>query len=261
MNRPTLLERFCLPFVSNRRRRHQFTAAVIPLEDRRLLSNVPGLDPSSAVMTQTAWFPNIQTNPTLSDQAILFFSPTMGTLKEVDVVTTGLFTAQFGTGATSVKVNSISPTAQATEFTDSAHLAAFTGSFRIPLSVAPSSSAGDPTATIIVKYYFAPSLPSLDPAPSPALSPTPTSATSPIGASSTVPPSPSGTVQGTNTLPATGSTHHGLSSGHLKTNASVKKSAPFHPVVHPVGHHLHARHPRLAVEHHLATRAHVARTR
>jgi hypothetical protein len=258
MNRPTLLERFCLPFVSNRRRRRQFTAAVIPLEDRRLLSTSAGSGLSSAVMTQTARFPNIVSFPDVSDQAILYFSPNMGILTEVGLMTSGSFTAQFGSGGSSVKVNSIGSAPQTTEFTDSAHLAAFTGNFRIPIRVTPSSSAGDPSATITVKYYFAPNLPSLDPPPGPgSLSSTPTSPTSPNSGSGTGTPSPSGTVQSTSTLPATGSTNHGLSSGHLKTNASVKKSTPFHPAVH----HLHARHPRLAVEHLLATKAHAAHTR
>jgi hypothetical protein len=46
-------------------------------------------------MTQTATFPNLESLPNVSTQAILFFSPTMGTLTEVDLVTSGSFSTQF----------------------------------------------------------------------------------------------------------------------------------------------------------------------
>ena len=70
--------------------RRRLAPAVVPLEDRRLLSGS-----SSAVMTQTATFPNIELAPKASTQAILYFSPTMGTLTEVDLVTTGSIGAGF----------------------------------------------------------------------------------------------------------------------------------------------------------------------
>jgi hypothetical protein len=46
-------------------------------------------------MTQTATFPDLESYPNLSDQALLYFSATMGTLTEVDVVTSGSFNTQF----------------------------------------------------------------------------------------------------------------------------------------------------------------------
>ena len=79
----TFAERIGLPMARDRRPR-RLAPAVMPLEDRRLLSGS-----SSAVMTQTATFPNIELAPKASTQAILYFSPTMGTLTEVDLVTSG----------------------------------------------------------------------------------------------------------------------------------------------------------------------------
>ncbi len=261
-------------------------------------------------MTQTATFPNIESLPNVSTQAILYFNSNMGTLTEVDLVTSGSFSAEFqaeNLGSTATTINATtsdnlsinvpsgavpvtipsvnwtlnsgkdsapvtsSSTPQTTELTSSADLAAFTGNFRMPISVSnqstTSSAAGDgdlsakfntqTSATLTVIYHFTPNLPSLDPPPGPGpLSSTPTSSTSPISGSSTVTPLPSGTVQGTSTLPATGSTKIGLSSGHVQKNASVKKSTPIHPAVH----HVLARHPRPAVEHLPAKKAHVAHT-
>jgi len=324
MLRPNVLKRLLLPLQCGRRPRRRLTPVVRPLEGRRLLSApAAGAPPPSAVMTQTATFPNLESLPNVSTQAILYFSSRMGTLTEVDLVTSGSFNSEFyaenlgsssstiegttsgnlsvnvPTGSIPVTIPSVtqtfdaqpfdgtldyggtsgkdfapvtsSSTPQTTVLTSSADLAAFTGNFRMPIGVTnhatTSSSAGNSdlsaqiktqtSATLTVIYHFTPNLPSLDPPPSPApLSSTPTSSTSPISGSGTVTPSPSGTVQGTSTLPATGSTNHGLSSGHPKTNVSVKKSTPFHSAVHD----LQARHPRPAVEHPLAKKAHVAHT-
>ena len=46
-------------------------------------------------MTETATFVNLESNPTLSDQALLYFSSTMGNLTEVDLVTSGSFQSRF----------------------------------------------------------------------------------------------------------------------------------------------------------------------
>jgi hypothetical protein len=240
---PTLLERFCLPSTCDRRRLRQFTAAVLPLEDRRLLS-------ASAMMTQTAAFPDVVSHPNVSTQAFLYFDSSMGTLKEVDVVATGSFTAQFGPSGTSGKdyvLNANSSTPQTTRLTDSADLAAFTGKFRIPISVngnATTSSSpgqGDLSATITVNYQFDPNYPSLDPTPSPGQAPQSTTLTSSTNNVETPSTTPTSTLNASNTV-------RPLPSQNL---------TPVHPVVH----HLHARHPRPAVEHLHATKPHVVHTR
>jgi hypothetical protein len=46
-------------------------------------------------MTQTATFPNLESLPNVSTQALLYFSAPLGTLTEVDVVTSGTFSTQF----------------------------------------------------------------------------------------------------------------------------------------------------------------------
>jgi hypothetical protein len=46
-------------------------------------------------MIQTATFPNLESIPNVSTQALLYFSAPMGTLTEVDVVTSGSFSTQF----------------------------------------------------------------------------------------------------------------------------------------------------------------------
>jgi hypothetical protein len=205
------------------RRRRQLTPVVRALEDRQLLTGPV----ASAVMTQTATFPDLETIPKVSDQAILYFSSTMGTLTEVDIVTSGLFKSEFYAenlgpsastvqGATSgnlsikvpagsipVTIPSVTQTfnaqgfdgtvddggtsgkaftpvtssaaPQTTVLTSPADLAAFTGNFRIPISVSGHAmgsatsdsgqlSAGFKTqtsATITVIYHFIPNLPSL----------------------------------------------------------------------------------------------------
>jgi hypothetical protein len=91
MDRPTILVRRSFPRVGRRPRRG-LTPAVQGLEGRRLLT---GGDPASATMSQTATFPDLESNPALSDQVLLYFNGTMGTLTEVDVVTSGSFSTQF----------------------------------------------------------------------------------------------------------------------------------------------------------------------
>ena len=326
----TLAERICLPAARDRRSR-RLAPAVVPLEDRRLLSGS-----SSAVMTQTATFPNIELAPKASSQAILYFSPTMGTLTEVDLVTSGSIGAGFqaenlgttttsieGTVAGKISINAptgeipvtipslhwafdapafdgtldyggisgktIAPvtsdsTPQTTELTSPADLAAFTGHFRIPLSVSndttQSSAAADgklsalfntqTSATITVIYHFIPNLPSLDPAPGPISgqqSSTPpssanidgtssTASSPPIATSSSVSPLPAGTYKAASNIIAAGSTkivHH---SGHPKKSVSVKKRLPLRAAIHPK----QGRPPALASNRRGAAGAHEAHT-
>ncbi len=91
MDRPTILVRRLFPGVGRRPRRG-LTPDVRTLEGRRLLS---GGTQAQATMTQTATFPDLETNPSLSNQAVLYFDSAMGTLTEVDLVTSGSFSSQF----------------------------------------------------------------------------------------------------------------------------------------------------------------------
>jgi hypothetical protein len=230
MHAPTVLERSPVRSVRGGRPRRRLTPVVRPLECRQLLSATPAVDaPPSATMTQTATFPDLETLPNVSTQAILYFSSTIGTLTEVDLVTSGSFSTEFyaenlgsssstiegttagnlsinvPTGAIPVTIPPITETFNAspydgslnyggssgTEFaaetsssapqtmvlTSAADLAAFTGDFRMPISVSghatgsATSSNGDLSAgfttqtsvTITVIYHFIPNLPSLDP--------------------------------------------------------------------------------------------------
>src|SRR5436309_11842520 len=96
MQRPTVLGRLFLRPACRRRPRRRLALAVRPLEGRQLLSgSSTGSPPPSAVMTQTATFPDLESLPNVSDQAILYFSATMGTLTEVDLVTSGSFHSEF----------------------------------------------------------------------------------------------------------------------------------------------------------------------
>jgi hypothetical protein len=176
-------------------------------------------------MTQAATFPDLESHPTLSDQAILYFSSTLGTLTEVDLVTSGSFQSQSSaenlgasgctiavttgaslainvpTGAVPVTIPPVTETFNASAFdgkldyggtsgktfapvtsrstpqmtvlTSPTDLAAFTGHFRIPISVsghATDSVASnsndlstafrtDTSATITVIYHYIPNLP------------------------------------------------------------------------------------------------------
>jgi len=208
----------------HRRMRRRLVPAVRPLEDRQLLSAAP-----TATMSQTATFPNLETLPNVANQAFLYFSSTMGTLTEVDVVTSGSYTSQFSaenlgstastiTGTTTANLSINVPTGaislaipsanesfnasafdhalddagmsgktfapvvessapQTTVFTSPAELAAFTGLFRMPVTVSghatgnASSTNGDvsdsfttqTSVTVTIIYHYSFSLPSLDP--------------------------------------------------------------------------------------------------
>src|SRR5271157_172078 len=226
MHLPAVFDRLFLPMASGRRPHRWLTPAVRPLEGRQLLSALPAGDPlPSATMTQTATFPNLESLPNVATQAFLYFSSTMGTLTEVDLVTWGTYSTEFHaenlgasssaitgttsanlsinvpTGAIPVTIPSVTETfkaspfdgtldyggtsgkdfapvtsssaAQTTVLTSPSDLAAFTGNFRIPISVSghatgsATSSNGDlsadfntqTSATITVIYDFIPDLP------------------------------------------------------------------------------------------------------
>jgi hypothetical protein len=274
-------------------------------------------------MTQTATFPDLESFPNVSTQAILYFSSTMGTLTEVDLVTSGSFSTEFSaenlgsssstikgvtagnlsingpTGAIPVAIPPVTETvnaarfdgtvdyagqsgkdlapvtsnsvAQTTVLTSPAQLAAFTGHFRIPITVSGHASgtataangelsAGFKTqtsATLTVIYHYIPNLPSLDPPPasSPVSQPpNPTSsgpAAGPTAATTATSPAASTPVQITVTQPATESVH--------KKGANLSLKHPAHKVAHPVPRkvsHMHgmkananllSAHPRLNI--------------
>ena len=92
MNPPALRDWLFLSTSSGLRPRRRLTPALRPLESRDLLSTLPT---PAATMTQTATFPNLESTPNVATQAFLYFNSTMGTLTEVDVVTSGSFSTQF----------------------------------------------------------------------------------------------------------------------------------------------------------------------
>jgi hypothetical protein len=121
----TLVQRF-FPR-AGRRPRRGLAPAVRPLEGRRLLS---GGSPASATMTQTVTFPDLESQPDLSSQLLLYFSPTMGTLTEVDVVTSGSFTSQFS-------AENAASTGQTVQATTSANLSINVPTGAVPVVIPP----------------------------------------------------------------------------------------------------------------------------
>jgi hypothetical protein len=244
-------------------------------------------------MTQTATFPNLESLPNVATQAFLYFSASMGTLTEVDVVTSGSYSSEFhaenlgsasaaitGTTSGTLSINlpagpiavtipsitqsfnaspfdgtlddggtsgkSFAPvtrtsTPQTTVLKSPADLAAFTGNFRIPVSVSghalasASSSNGDlsagfdtqTSATITIIYHYNPDLPSVDPPKSttPTSSSPPSSGTSPANAAQ---PAPSGAAG----LPQVQAAklHHG--SAHAQKKKPVRVVTAPHKIPH-----------------------------
>jgi hypothetical protein len=246
-------------------------------------------------MTQTATFPNLESLPNVATQAFLYFSASMGTLTEVDVVTSGSYSSEFhaeNLGATSAAIagttsgilsinlpagpiavtipsvtenfnaspfdgtlddggtsgKSFAPvsstsTPQNTVLKSPADLAAFTGNFRIPVSVSghaigsATSSNGDLSAgfdtqtssTITIIYHYNPDLPSLDPPKSttPASSSPPASGTDPANAAKSPPSGATSLPQAQTTKP-----HHAL------PHAQKKKPARVVTAPHKIPHRL-----------------------
>jgi len=254
MHLPIVLDRLFLPMASGRRPRRRLTPAVRALEGRQLLSASPAGDLlPSATMTQTATFPNIESLPNLATQAFLYFSSTMGTLTEVDLVTSGPCSGTVNYGGTSGKdftPAASSSGAQATVLTSPNDLAAFTGSFRMPIIVSghmagsATSSNTQASETLTVIYHYIPNLPSLDPPSNTSPSSQPPSvsgsgdvtatSSSPVSSSTSpanaAPAAPTGTVRVVRALPA--------QPQHSSTHARGKK-----PVLAAVVTHKSARHP------------------
>jgi hypothetical protein len=130
MDQPTIFGRRFFPPI--RRRRRAFTPAVRPLEGRRLLT-------ASATMTQTATFPDLESYPNLSDQALLYFSATMGTLTEVDLVTSGSFQSQFS-------AENLGPTSNAITGTTTGDLAINVPTGAMPVAIPAVSESFNASA-------------------------------------------------------------------------------------------------------------------
>src|SRR4051812_12337040 len=88
MRRPTVLDRLLSALGFRRRTRRRLAPAVRPLEGRQLLA-------ARAVMTQTMTYRDLESRPNVATQSILYFSPKMGKLTEVDLVTSGSFQSRF----------------------------------------------------------------------------------------------------------------------------------------------------------------------
>lgn len=267
-------------------------------------------------MTQTVTFPNLESIPNVGTQAILYFNSTMGTLTEVDLVTSGSYSTQFyaenlgpssttidGTTSANMSINvpsgaipvtvpsvtesfNASPydgtlnytgpsgkefapvtsdsTPQTTVLTSPADLAAFTGNFRIPITVSghatgsASSGNGDlsdgfntqTAVTLTVIYHFIPNLPSLDPPSSTSPSSPPAGVSGP--SDGTVPSGTPSSPTTTSTAPATPTVTVPTASGVVSTTSSqshaaiTKKKAPKATAtsVHKVAHHAVGGHAR-----------------
>jgi hypothetical protein len=79
-------------------------------------------------MSQTATFPDLEGPPGLSDQAIRYFAATMGTLTEVDVVTSGSFTSR-------PSVENLGPAARAIAGTSAGDLSITVPAGAIPVAI------------------------------------------------------------------------------------------------------------------------------
>jgi hypothetical protein len=301
-------DRMVLATPRNRRSRRQLTPAVGLLENRELLS--------SATMTQTATFPNLEAYPNVADQAFLYFSSTMGTLTEVDLVASGSYTTQFyaenlgasnnqisgttnanlsinlpsgplplsipsvtenftagpydgtlnysGTSGKEFATETSSAAPETTVLTSPSDLAAFTGQFRIPVTISghATGSASETnghlsdgfntqtSVTLTVIYHYIPNLSSPTCSGSSSGSSAPSSGSSPSSGStptSTAPTTPTGT--GSQSQPVTTQSQQTSSHGRRKAKAAVSHKTVQHATVgrvrptsavHPARVHAHA---------------------
>jgi hypothetical protein len=302
------------PVSGARRARRRFTPLAPSLEARQLLSGAP-----TATMIQTATFPNLEALPNVATQAFLYFSSSMGTLTEVDVVASGSYSTEFSaenlgsstatiegttsgnlainlpSGAIPVTIPSVSQTYNASPFdgtlndagtsgkiftpvtsssapqttvlTSPADLAAFTGSFRIPITVSghaegsASSSNGDmsdtfqtqTSVTLTVIYHYIPNLPSLDPPADPS-SPPASGQSSGSATGTSGSPDSSSASSGAVSAIQTASTQTHQSVSHAKKKApKVVVKTTHKPAQHtsgklelkPLGHsHAGKKHPK-----------------
>jgi hypothetical protein len=288
-----------------RRRPRLIKPAVGRLEDRQLLAGAP-----TATMTQTATFPNLESLPNVATQAFLYFSSPMGTLTEVDVLTSGSYSSKFSAenlgsssstidGTTSAQLTFNVPTGgiplsipsvaesfnaapfdgtaedagssgkqlaavssssavQTRVFTSPADLAAFTGNFRIPITVsghatgsATSTNDDDSatfstqtSATITVVYHYTPNLPSLDP-------PSGGSGSQSSGQSTSGNGSPATSTPAGSTATNSGSTSKGASTASVTHTSSKGKT---HAVVQ-----IKKKLPKLVAPHKVAKPSHKAK--
>src|SRR5271156_3265678 len=123
---PAVPDWLLLCMSSGLRPSRRLAPALRSLEGRHLLSG-SGLTPT-ATMTQTATFPNLESLPNVSTQAFLYFSSTMGTLTEVDLVTSGSYSTQF-------YAENLGPSSTTIEGTTSANLSINVPSGAIPVTI------------------------------------------------------------------------------------------------------------------------------
>jgi hypothetical protein len=90
-------------------------------------------------MTQTATFPDLEGHPGLSDQAILYFAATMGTLTEVDIVTSGSFASRFS-------AENLAPAARTLAGTTSADLTIAVPTGPLPVTIPAVTQSFDASA-------------------------------------------------------------------------------------------------------------------
>ena len=154
---------------------------------------------------------------------------------------------------------------QTAVFTSPADLAAFTGNFRVPITVsghangsAPHQQTSDASSnfstqtsvTVTLVYHYTPSLPSLDASPSDSGSQTPGQSTTGSGTGTSGTSAPAGTTQSktvsTGTGASTASATHTSSKGKKHVVIQIKKPAPKHvaAVTHKVARQPHKARPR-----------------
>jgi hypothetical protein len=273
--------------------------AVRHLEGRQLLSAAP-----TATMTQTATFPNLESFPNVATQAFLYFSAPMGTLTEVDVVTSGSYSTDFsaenlapstsaiqGTTKANLSINlpsgaipvtipsvtenfnasafdgtlnyagtsgkdfgpvtSSAPT-QTTVLTSPADLAAFTGNFRIPITVSghatgsATSSNGNllsdgfktqTSVTLTIIYHYDPNLPSLNPPPANSSGSQTSSGPSSGDSTGTSTSNPANVAPASSTGTASTQTSAAQTTSTQSVNSSAHTSKKAHALARNTAHH------------------------
>jgi trimeric autotransporter adhesin len=179
--------------------------------------------------------------------------PTGGLTLSIPSVTESFNAAPFdgtandaGTSGKQFPAVSSSSAVQTTAFTSPAELAAFTGSFRVPITVSghangiatstnndsSSSFSTQTSVTITVVYHYTPNLPSLDSSSSGSGSQTSGQSTTGSGSGTSATSTPAGTTQSksgsTGTGASSASATHTSSKGKKHVVVQIKKPTPKH---------------------------------
>jgi hypothetical protein len=137
-----------------------------------LSSGDPTVNQPSAVMTQTATFPNIELRPKIKTQSILYFFTPMGTLNEVDLIlsasasgpvppdTIVFVNIGYRKYPVAVREASVASAPQTIRLTEPAALVAFMGRFSLPITVTPPAPGAGVTTSVMISviYRFTPHL-------------------------------------------------------------------------------------------------------